>query len=40
MTDKIARLLVVGSASIHTWRFLSGIAPHVGELYLACNGEV
>ncbi|KIA79635.1 glycosyl transferase family 1 [Chromobacterium piscinae] len=40
MTDRIARLLVVGSASIHTWRFLSGIAPHVGELYLACNGEV
>ncbi|UTH76474.1 glycosyltransferase family 4 protein [Chromobacterium sp. IIBBL 290-4] len=40
MTDKIARLLVVGSASIHTWRFLSGIAPHVDELYLACNGEL
>ncbi|AXE35739.1 glycosyltransferase family 4 protein [Chromobacterium phragmitis] len=40
MTDKIARLLVAGSASIHTWRFLSGIAPHVDELYLACNGEV
>ncbi|QEL57624.1 glycosyltransferase family 4 protein [Chromobacterium paludis] len=40
MTDRIARLLVVGSASIHTWRFLAGIAPHVDELYLACNGEV
>lgn len=40
MTDKIARLLVAGSASIHTWRFLAGIAPHVDELYLACNGEV
>ncbi|MCD4501805.1 glycosyltransferase family 4 protein [Chromobacterium vaccinii] len=40
MTDKIARLLVAGSASIHTWRFLAGIAPHVDELYLACNGDV
>ncbi|KZE30266.1 glycosyltransferase family 4 protein [Crenobacter luteus] len=33
------RLLVVGSASVHTWRFMAGIAPHAKELYLASNGE-
>ncbi|OHX18110.1 glycosyltransferase [Chromobacterium sphagni] len=39
MTERIRRLLVVGSASVHTWRFLAGIAPHVDEIYLACNDE-
>ncbi|KUM04466.1 glycosyltransferase family 4 protein [Chromobacterium subtsugae] len=39
MSEAIRRLLVVGSASVHTWRFLAGIAPRVGEIYLACNGE-
>lgn len=33
-------VLVVGSASVHTWRFLAGIAPHASKVYLACNGEV
>ncbi|MGL6072459.1 glycosyltransferase [Craterilacuibacter sp.] len=37
---KVERLLLVGSASVHTWRFLEGIAPHVGEVWLATNGEV
>lgn len=37
---KIKRLLLVGSASVHTWRYLEGIAPHVGEIWLATNAEV
>ena len=41
MTDRVLdRLLVVGSASVHTWRYLAGIAPYVGEVYLASNREV
>ncbi len=36
----IKRLLLIGSASVHTWRYLAGIAPHVEEVYLVCNGEV
>ncbi|WP_246542690.1 glycosyltransferase family 4 protein [Paludibacterium yongneupense] len=40
MTDfAVDKLMVVGSASIHTWRFLSGIAPYAREVWLACNGE-
>ncbi|AXK38481.1 glycosyltransferase family 4 protein [Crenobacter cavernae] len=35
----VERLLVVGSASVHTWRYLAGIAPHAKEVYLASNGE-
>lgn len=35
----IERLLLIGSASVHTWRYLSGIAPHVGEVFLVSNGE-
>jgi hypothetical protein len=34
------KLLLIGSASVHTWRYLAGIAPHVDEIWLACNGEV
>ena len=37
---RIASLAVIASASIHTWRFLRGIAPHVERLFLACNGIV
>jgi len=33
------RLLVVGSASVHTWRYLAGIAPYVREVYLSSNRE-
>ncbi len=36
----IDRLLVVGSASVHTWRYLAGIAPHVREVWLATSDEV
>lgn len=40
MTEPVLeRLLVVGSASVHTWRYLAGIAPHVREVYLASNRE-
>jgi glycosyltransferase involved in cell wall biosynthesis len=35
----LERLLVVGSASVHTWRYLAGIAPYVREVYLASNRE-
>ncbi len=34
------KLLLIGSASVHTWRYLAGIAPHVDEIWLASNGEV
>ena len=40
VSDKIASVAVIGSASVHTWRFLRGIAPHVERVFLACNGEV
>lgn len=40
MRDKVASVAVLGSASVHTWRFLRGIAPHVDQLFLACNGEI
>ncbi|HJV05909.1 MAG TPA: glycosyltransferase family 4 protein [Chromobacteriaceae bacterium] len=40
MTERPTRILIIGSASVHTWRYLAGIAPHVDELYLACNGDV
>lgn len=33
-------LLIVGSASIHTWRYVAGIAPYVKHLYLASNGTI
>lgn len=40
MTEPVLdRLLVVGSASVHTWRYLAGIAPYVREVYLASNRE-
>lgn len=40
MTEPVVqRLLLVGSASVHTWRYLAGIAPYVGEIYLASNKE-
>jgi hypothetical protein len=29
------KLLLIGSASVHTWRYLAGIAPHVEEIWLA-----
>lgn len=35
----VERLLLIGSASVHTWRYLAGIAPHVGEVYVASNAE-
>ncbi|MDF0604370.1 glycosyltransferase family 4 protein [Neisseriaceae bacterium TC5R-5] len=37
MAESIQKVLIVGSASVHTWRYLNGIAPHVAELYLASN---
>jgi glycosyltransferase involved in cell wall biosynthesis len=41
MTEPVVdKLLIVGSASVHTWRYLAGIAPYARELYLECNGEV
>ncbi|GGY18582.1 glycosyltransferase family 4 protein [Paludibacterium paludis] len=36
----VERLLLIGSASVHTWRYLAGIAPHVGRIYLVCNTDV
>ncbi|TDR80181.1 glycosyltransferase family 4 protein [Paludibacterium purpuratum] len=40
MTEQVAsRLLIVGSASVHTWRYLAGIAPYVGEVWLASNRD-
>lgn len=40
MTECVVdKLLIVGSASVHTWRFLNGIAPYARELWLASNGE-
>jgi glycosyltransferase involved in cell wall biosynthesis len=41
VTDPVLdRLLVVGSASVHTWRYLAGIAPWVRSVYLASNQEM
>lgn len=40
MSNVVKSVLIVGSASIHTWRYLAGIAPFVDRLYLATNGEV
>ncbi|MCW3482210.1 glycosyltransferase family 4 protein [Neisseriaceae bacterium JH1-16] len=41
MTEPVVdKLLIIGSASVHTWRYLAGIAPYAREVYLACNGEV
>ncbi|MBV8047546.1 MAG: glycosyltransferase, partial [Paludibacterium sp.] len=35
----VSRLLIVGSASVHTWRYLAGIAPFAGEVWLASNRD-
>ena len=32
------KLLLIGSASVHTFRYLAGIAPHVDEVHLVTNG--
>lgn len=40
MADRIRRVLIVGSASLHTWRFLAGIAPYVDEVFVASNGVI
>ena len=34
------KLLLIGSASVHTHRYLAGIAPHVSEVHLASNGPL
>ena len=34
------KLLLIGSASVHTHRYLAGIAPHVAEVHLASNGPL
>lgn len=40
MNTIIDRLLIIGSASVHTWRFLAGIAPYTRALYFASNQPV
>ncbi|MBY0346508.1 MAG: glycosyltransferase family 4 protein [Neisseriaceae bacterium] len=30
-------LILIGSASVHTWRYLQGIAPHVTQVHLVSN---
>lgn len=37
-TPRLPRLLLIGSASVHTFRYLAGIAPHVAEVHLVCSG--
>lgn len=34
------KLLLIGSASVHTFRYLAGIAPHVSEIHLVTSGEL
>ena len=34
------KLLLIGSASVHTFRYLAGIAPHVAEIHLVSSGEL
>lgn len=34
------KLLLIGSASVHTFRYLAGIAPHVDEVHLVTSGEL
>lgn len=34
------KLLLIGSASVHTFRYLAGIAPHVDEIHLVTSGEL
>ncbi|BAK75260.1 glycosyl transferase, group 1 [Pseudogulbenkiania sp. NH8B] len=34
------KLLLIGSASVHTFRYLAGIAPHVAEVHLVTSGEL
>ena len=34
------KLLLIGSTSVHTFRYLAGIAPHVDEIHLVTSGEL
>ncbi|MEQ6290974.1 glycosyltransferase family 4 protein [Vogesella sp. GCM10023246] len=34
------KLLLIGSASVHTFRYLAGIAPHVDEIHLVTSGPL
>ncbi|MFC3532471.1 glycosyltransferase [Vogesella facilis] len=34
------KLLLIGSASVHTFRYLAGIAPHVDEVHLISSGPL
>jgi glycosyltransferase involved in cell wall biosynthesis len=34
---KAIHLILIGSASVHTWRYLQGIAPHVNQVHLISN---
>lgn len=40
MSSSDTTLVLVGSASIHTWRYLTGIAPHVDKILLISNNDV
>jgi len=39
-TQAIDCLILAGSDSIHTWRYLKGIAPFVGEILLIGGGKI
>jgi glycosyltransferase involved in cell wall biosynthesis len=39
-TQAIDYLILAGSNSIHTWRYLKGISPFVGEILLIGGGEI
>lgn len=39
-TKAIDYLILAGSSSIHTWRYLKGIAPFVGEILLIGGGKI
>lgn len=40
MSKRETVLILAGSASVHTWRYLAGIAPHVDKILLISNGDV
>lgn len=40
MSERIHRIVIIGSASIHTWRFIAGITPYVEEIFVATTGDI
>lgn len=40
MSKRETVLILAGSASVHTWRYLAGIAPHVDKILLISNDDV